>query len=102
MSSNRACRKKQTIASVGMCPGRQESEVVKKDFINLTFLWKPQIVFGVSIRFLSLFTWDFFLDLSVRTCSPVGVVLYRKCASKESGMRGNDLPRCPPNDAQAP
>ena len=51
--SHEVFRVDQPIASVGICPGRQESEVEKKESDNLTFLWKPDW-YGVEIRVLSL------------------------------------------------
>ena len=55
-------------------PGRQESEVEKKEFTNLTFLWKHDFVMvSQSVSFVIFMDLLFWIGLG-RMWNPVGVL----------------------------
>ena len=71
---------------MGICPGRQESEVVKKEFDNLTFLWKPDW-YDVEIRFLSLFNGLFLWRNRQGQAAGIGVSLQKWAQPRKESLR---------------
>ena len=69
---------------MGICPGRQESEVEKKESANLTFLWKPDGVWCPNQVSFVIYMDILFWNGVGRMWNPVGVLGLERMSFKKN------------------